>query len=165
MSRGLEQRVAEAANQRTACYPACLPDPNSAFPNTQAGNAARAEYLISYQATGNVLIAAVASVEIGAMLLARLGIEGAATATAAAVIRFGKDPNQVAHAFRHVEAIGLDRGVVAAAVEKHLSTVISQLQPGKPLNQVIVVAGERIQYTAYLVEQGIINVGRIHPVP
>ena len=80
-------------------------------------------------------------------------------------IQFGKGANQVSHAFRHVDAIGLERAAVQSAVEKHLPTVVSQLQPGKPLNQIIEVAGQRLQYTAYLLKEGIINVGRIHPVP
>jgi hypothetical protein len=96
----------------------------------------------------------------GSLLAAR----GAAEATKL-TIQFGKGANQVSHAFRHVDAIGLERAAVQSAVEKHLPTVVSQLQPGKPLNQIIEVAGQRLQYTAYLLKDGIINVGRIHPVP
>jgi ferritin-like metal-binding protein YciE len=73
--------------------------------------------------------------------------------------------NQVSHAFRHIEEAGLDRAQVMAAIERHLQTVITQLQPGRPLNQVIEVAGQRIQYTAFQVAEGVVNVGRIHPVP
>jgi hypothetical protein len=92
-------------------------------------------------------------------------VADAARGMPAATIQFGRDANQIAHAFRHVDAIGLDRALVKATVERHLFTVMSQLQPGKPLNQVIEVAGRKIQYTAYLIEQGTINVGRGHPIP
>jgi len=99
-----------------------------------------------------------------------LAAEGAEVAAAQAeggklAIQFGKVANQVSHAFRHVDAMGLERGAVKSAIEEHLPSVISQLQPGKPLNQIIEVAGQRIRYTAYLLKDGIINVGRIHPVP
>ena len=96
----------------------------------------------------------------GSLLAARAGAEATKL-----TIQFGKGANQVSHAFRHVDAIGLERAAVQSAVEKHLPTVVSQLQPGKPLNQIIEVAGQRLQYTAYLLKEGIINVGRIHPVP
>ena len=90
----------------------------------------------------------------------------AATAGAAKLtIQFGKDPNQVYHAFRHVVDLGLDPTQVRIAVEQHLPTVVSQLQPGKPLNQIIVVSGQRLQYTAFQLANGVINVGRIHAVP
>lgn len=52
-----------------------------------------------------------------------------------------------------------------SAVQQHLPTVASQLAPGRPLNQIIEVAGQRIQYTAYPLANGVVNVGRIHPVP
>ena len=80
-------------------------------------------------------------------------------------IQFGKVANQVYHTFRHIDEIGLDRATVQAAIEEHLPTVASQLTPGKPLNQIIEVGGQRLQYSAFLLKDGIINVGRIHPVP
>ncbi|HKO53019.1 MAG TPA: choice-of-anchor A family protein [Polyangiaceae bacterium] len=102
--------------------------------------------------------------KLGSRLAAKLAARGAAEATKL-TIQFGKGANQVSHAFRHVDTVGLERAAVQSAVEKHLPTVVSQLQPGKPLNQIIEVAGQRLQYTAYLLKDGIINVGRIHPVP
>jgi hypothetical protein len=89
---------------------------------------------------------------------------GAAT-EARSVIQFGKDPNQISHAFRHTDAAGLERSVVQSAVEGHLRTVESQIVAAKPFNQVIKIAGQRIQYTAFRLPDGVINVGRIHPVP
>ena len=80
-------------------------------------------------------------------------------------IQFGNNPNQVEHAFRHIDEMGLDRDAVQEAIEAHLPTVASQLTPGQPLNQIIQVDGQRIQYTAYQLGDGVINVGRIHGVP
>jgi RHS repeat-associated protein len=112
-------------------------------------------------------------------LVARGGIaaasiaEGTATAGAAAggaaaprlTIQFGRVANQVEHAFRHTDELGLDRSAVQAAIEQHLPTVVSQMAPGKPLNQIITVDGQRIQYTAFEIAKGVINVGRIHGAP
>ncbi len=80
-------------------------------------------------------------------------------------IQFGKNANQVHHAFRHTDALGLDRAVVQFGVQSHLKTVASQITPGKPFNQIIEVGGQRIQYTAFKLPDGTINVGRIHGAP
>ena len=45
-----------------------------------------------------------------------------------------------------------------------LNTVIHEIPMGKPFNQTITVNGIKIQYTAYKLPNGEINVGRIHPV-
>jgi hypothetical protein len=116
--------------------------------------------------------------EAGAGAAAAAGGAGAAAASSVAqqasnaaqqcqnaAIQFGNNANQVYHAFRHIDAMGLDRGDVMAAIEADLATAASQLQPGQPLNQVITVAGQQIQYTAYLLANGVINVGRIHGSP
>jgi RHS repeat-associated protein len=80
-------------------------------------------------------------------------------------IRFGRDANQIYHSFRHVDEMGLARAEVQSAIERHLLTVIDQIASGRPLNQVIEVAGQRVQYTAFRLPDGTINVGRIHGVP
>lgn len=49
-----------------------------------------------------------------------------------------------------MDDIGLDRDEVRAAIEARLPTIADQLTPGQPLNQVITVNGQQIQYTAYL---------------
>lgn len=101
--------------------------------------------------------------------LAMLAIAGAGAASAPAAqrlsVQFGRVANQLSHAFRHTDRIGLDRCAVRPAIEQHLPSVADQLSPGKPLSQVIDVAGKRIQYTAFQTSQGIVNVGRFHPVP
>ncbi len=95
-------------------------------------------------------------------LLAAKRVAGAADDVA---IQFGKNANQVQHAFRHTDALRLDRAVVQSGVQTHLKTVASQITPGKPFNQIIEVGGQRIQYTAFKLQDGTINVGRIHGAP
>jgi len=80
-------------------------------------------------------------------------------------IQFGKNANQTQHAFRHTDALGLNRSVVQSGVQTHLKTVALQITPGKPFNQVIEVGGQRIQYTAFKLPDGTVNVGRIHGAP
>ena len=67
--------------------------------------------------------------------------------------------------FRYLEQLGLDRELVWSSVQYHLSTVMLQVTAGKPFNQVIEVAGQRVQYTAFKILDDIINVGRVHGVP
>lgn len=80
-------------------------------------------------------------------------------------IQFGNNANQVFHTFRHTDALGLARADVQSAVQTHLSGAYSQMVQGKPFNQMIEVSGQRLQYTAYLLKSGAINVGRIHEIP
>lgn len=49
-----------------------------------------------------------------------------------------------------------------SAVETHLQGVSQKVVAGKPFNQMIEVAGQKLQYTAFKLESGIINIGRIH---
>lgn len=91
-------------------------------------------------------------------------ITGAAKKAGSLTIQFGKGAQQISHAFRHTDALGLNRTVVKSAVETHLKVVSSQIVAGKPFNQIIEVAGQRIQYTAFKLKDGTINIGRIHGV-
>ena len=79
-------------------------------------------------------------------------------------VQFGKTANQIYHAFRHVDELGLDRAAVQKAILAHFKEVGSQIVSGKPFNQIIEVAGQKIQYTAYKLSDGTINIGRIHGV-
>ncbi len=79
-------------------------------------------------------------------------------------IQFGRVANQVYHTFRHTDKLGLDRVEVRTAIETHLRTVSDQIQPGSPFIQTITIAGEKIQYTAYQLADGTVNIGRIHGV-
>jgi hypothetical protein len=78
------------------------------------------------------------------------------------VIQFGKVENQISHAFRHVEEMGLTRGSVTSAIMEHLPSVISKIPTGRPLNSIITVAGKEIQYTAFRLSDNLINIRRIH---
>lgn len=97
--------------------------------------------------------------------IAAKSIAEKATTRFTPAIRFGNDANQVHHVFRHMDKIGLNRGTVESAVRANLSRIISQVEPGKPFNRVIEVEGQRIQYTAFKLSDGTINVGRIHGAP
>ena len=80
-------------------------------------------------------------------------------------IQFGGNANQVYHTFRHVDEMGLDRTLVQEAVRKNIGMVSSQIEPGKPFIRVITVGGQKLQYNAYLLPNGTINVGRINGMP
>jgi len=72
--------------------------------------------------------------------------------------------NQVSHAFRHTDALGLNRSLVQSSVQTHFKTVSSQVVAGKPFNQIINIGGQRIQYTAFKLPNGTFNIGRIHGI-
>lgn len=79
-------------------------------------------------------------------------------------VQFGKTENQIYHAFRHTDALGLDRELVRSTIYKHFKRVSSQVITGKPFTQIIEVEGKRLQYTAFKLSSGIFNIGRIHGV-
>lgn len=101
---------------------------------------------------------------LGTVGAAKLGLEAGPKA-ATFVVQFGRNANQVYHTFRHTDALGLSREAVRSAIQNDLRGVASQIAPGRPFNQVISVAGQRIQYTAFRLANGAINIGRIHGVP
>ena len=80
-------------------------------------------------------------------------------------LTFGRDANQVHNAFRHTDKLGLSRDSVMKGVREDLKAVAGQIPKGKPLNQVIEVGEKKIQYSAFRLADGTINVGRIHGVP
>mgnify|MGYP002780252968 CR=1 FL=1 len=80
-------------------------------------------------------------------------------------VTFGNNPNQTYHAFRHTDELGLDRDLVQSRIREHLATVSGQISAGKPSNFVVDVAGRNIQYTAFRLPNGSINIGRIHGYP
>ena len=93
------------------------------------------------------------------------GANGLAGAADDVAIQFGKNANQVHHTCRHTDALGLDRAVVQIGVQTHLKTVASQIIPGKLSSQFIEISGQQIQYNAFKLPDGTINVGRIHSAP
>lgn len=80
------------------------------------------------------------------------------------VLNFGKNKNQTYHTFRHTDNLGLNRMLVKSSVHSHFKTVSSQVVNGKPLNQIILIGGEKIQYTVYKLSDGTFNIGRIHGI-
>jgi hypothetical protein len=76
---------------------------------------------------------------------------------------FGQDANQISHTFRHPDELGLDRTEVMDAIR-------ADLQPYLPLSRRpgdallvgnVTVDGIELQYHAYSVNEGLVNVGRI----
>lgn len=100
-----------------------------------------------------------ASIEVGAV--AKNTTQGLGDIT----IQFGRNTNQIHHVFRHTDALGLERNMVQSTVQEHLKKMASQMVPGRPFNQVIEVGGQRIQYTAFKLKDGTVNIGRIHSAP
>ena len=78
------------------------------------------------------------------------------------IIRFGNNPNQVHHTFRHIDEMGLDRERVKQEVTRDLSRCANSIPFGEPINREVTVDGQRIQYTAFRLPENILNVGRIH---
>ena len=81
-------------------------------------------------------------------------------------VQFGNNPNQVHHTFRHVDDMGLNRNMVRSSVINDLKR-ISNIPVGKPVNRIINVSGDKLQYTVFKrLENGeyIYNIGRIHGI-
>ena len=99
-------------------------------------------------------------------LLAAKGVDKILAAMECNVeVQFGANANQAYHAFRHIAKMGLDKAKVQKAVTASVRELAKQIEPGKPFMQTITVDGHKLQYTAYLLRDGLINVGRIHGVP
>ncbi|HRP03180.1 MAG TPA: hypothetical protein PLE30_11085, partial [Candidatus Kapabacteria bacterium] len=80
------------------------------------------------------------------------------------IIHFGKAENQINHAFRHTDELGLDRSLVQSIVERHFKPLSTKVVTGEPFNRIIEIGGKRIQYTAFKLPDGTFNIGRIHGV-
>ena len=91
-------------------------------------------------------------------------VKGGAKGGGNLAIQFGKTENQIYHAFRHTDALGLDRSLVQSTVQNHFKTVSSQVVSGKPFNQIIEISGQKIQYSVFKLSDGTFNIGRIHGV-
>ncbi|MBK9187381.1 MAG: hypothetical protein IPM33_00340 [Phycisphaerales bacterium] len=101
----------------------------------------------------------------GMSWMASTGSPQALALATSTTIRFGNNANQVSHAFRHTDALGLSRADVSQAVRSDLLINTGSIVSGSPFNQTISINGVRVQYTAYRLPDGVINVGRIHGVP
>jgi hypothetical protein len=93
------------------------------------------------------------------------GLQGlqALRAGSAAGIEFGANANQVSHAFRHIDAIGLSRDAVTTAIRSDMSALTTNLQVGQTAIRTVTVNGANLTYSAHRVSQSVINVGRITP--
>ena len=80
------------------------------------------------------------------------------------IISFGQNENQVYHTFRHIDQLSLSRDVVTKAIMKDIAKKTTEIIEGRPFNQRIEVMGYRLQYTAYKLSNGKINIGRIHQI-
>jgi hypothetical protein len=76
-------------------------------------------------------------------------------------IKFGETANQKYHTFRHINKVGLNQVQVESNIRLDLSLNSTKIQYGQPFNQSIFVDGTRITYTAFRLQNGNINVGRI----
>ncbi|HEY0199868.1 MAG TPA: RHS repeat-associated core domain-containing protein [Rhodanobacter sp.] len=77
-------------------------------------------------------------------------------------VSIGKNENQISHAFRYVDNLGLDRGAVTDAIQSQLSTARDEIVPG--LNKFSTeIDGVGVDYHAYQLPDGSVNVGRITP--
>jgi hypothetical protein len=80
------------------------------------------------------------------------------------IIVFGQDANQVSHAFRHTDVLGLDRAEVMDAIRRDLQPHLPLPVP-PPRDFIfigrVMVRGVEIHYRAYPLSEGLVNVGRI----
>ena len=79
-------------------------------------------------------------------------------------VQFGNNPNQLYHAFRHVDDMGLNRNIVRRTILDDLKS-LDDIPVGKAINRGIDVSGSRVQYTVFKrLKNGkyIYNIGRIH---
>jgi RHS repeat-associated protein len=86
-------------------------------------------------------------------------INSAAQAAAAAV-KFGGNASQDYHTFRHVEDAGIDKQAAEKAIRQDLAGRESSLPQGLTKGHVT-VGGKTLEYNAYKLPDGTINVGRI----
>jgi hypothetical protein len=75
-------------------------------------------------------------------------------------VRFGVAENQVHHTFRHTDQLGLDRNAVSNAIRADLAGQ-GPASPGATITGNISVGGVTIEYRAFGLADGTINVGRI----
>jgi hypothetical protein len=80
-------------------------------------------------------------------------------------IVFGTTINATEHAFRHIDACGLNRNQVMQAILSDLESrlPLQVAASGAPVQGSVVVGELRLRYHAYPLAGDIINVGRITP--
>jgi hypothetical protein len=104
------------------------------------------------------------------MAVDAIGVVGAIGARTAAisvrglVVTFGRDANQVYHTFRHVEGIGMSASSVSRAVTSDLAKVAKSVAPGSGVRRTIAIGSIRVEYRAFKLPNGSMNVGSIFAV-
>lgn len=82
-------------------------------------------------------------------------------------IQFGKDANQLYHALRHLKEIGLNSAQIEKiliAIKQDASVATNLVTDSKVVvNNVVIVDGIKITYSAFKLPSGVINIGRIVP--
>jgi hypothetical protein len=80
-------------------------------------------------------------------------------------ILFGTNQQATGHAFRHIDALALDRTRVMQAIVDDLLPRLPLAMPTNnlPFQGAVTVAGIRLKYHAFLLDDGAVNVGRIAP--
>jgi len=78
------------------------------------------------------------------------------------VIQFGKIQNQIDHTFRHVDKAGFSRADVRAAIQKDLIENMSTIREGLNVRSVN-MGGVELDFHAFRLPDGTINIGRITP--
>jgi hypothetical protein len=91
----------------------------------------------------------------------KLFFKGLVSSETKILVQFGKGQNQVSHAFRHVEAMGLSKDVVKSAIMKDIPRIAKNMPYGKSINTTISVSNQQIIYSSYKLPNGTINIGRI----
>jgi hypothetical protein len=77
-------------------------------------------------------------------------------------IQFGQVDDQIQHAFRHTDKVGLNREIIQQVIKNDLNGAAGILTEGLNKRSVI-VDGITLDYSAYKLPDGKINVGRITP--
>ncbi len=85
---------------------------------------------------------------------------GSSGSSSSSKVRFGNNPNQEYHTFRHVEEAGIDKQAAENAIKNDLAGKEASLPQGLTSGEVN-VAGKTLRYNAFKLSDGTINVGRI----
>jgi hypothetical protein len=75
-------------------------------------------------------------------------------------VRFGTDENQVRHTFRHTDRLGLDRDAISNAIRADFARQ-GPVSPGGNISGSVSVGRVTLEYRAFALTDGTINVGRI----
>jgi filamentous hemagglutinin len=86
--------------------------------------------------------------------------QGGQSETSQQNVQFGSNENQEYHAFRHIDEIGIDRGAATDAIRQDLAAR-GTIAPNAYITGNVTVGGQSIEYRAFGLSNGTINVGRI----